>query len=162
MLGIRAAMGRTLLPEDDRPGAELVVIVSNQYWRRDLRIGSPNCLIRGQASGSGRRRPRCVPSLGFCKAICRLRRLRPNWSRVLPRGRAAGGGFWAHPYLYARRAQDVLGRCKLFCGHQSCELASLSGWSKSHVFAPVVGSKIDAVDEPRGIALFATPLRFPQ
>jgi len=36
MLGIRAARGRTLLPEDDRPGAEPVVMVSDQYWRRDL------------------------------------------------------------------------------------------------------------------------------
>lgn len=36
MLGVRAAMGRTLLPEDDRPGAEPVVMVSDRYWHRDL------------------------------------------------------------------------------------------------------------------------------
>ncbi len=36
MLGVRAAMGRTLLPEDDRSGAEPAVMVSDQYWRRDL------------------------------------------------------------------------------------------------------------------------------
>ncbi len=45
MLGIRAAIGRTLLPEDDRPGAEPVVMVSDQYWRRELG-GDPQVIGR--------------------------------------------------------------------------------------------------------------------
>ncbi len=36
MLGIHAAAGRTLLPEDDRQNAAPVVMVSDQYWRREL------------------------------------------------------------------------------------------------------------------------------
>ena len=36
ILGIRAALGRTLLPEDDRPQAERVVVVSHRYWRREM------------------------------------------------------------------------------------------------------------------------------
>ena len=36
VLGIRAALGRTLLPEDDRPQAERVVVVSHRYWRREM------------------------------------------------------------------------------------------------------------------------------
>ncbi len=35
VLGVGAALGRTLLPEDDRPGAERVAMVSNRYWRRE-------------------------------------------------------------------------------------------------------------------------------
>ncbi len=31
-LGARAALGRTFLPEDERPDAELVAILSHQYW----------------------------------------------------------------------------------------------------------------------------------
>jgi predicted permease len=33
-LGVTAAMGRTLLPDDDRPGAEPVAIVSEGLWQR--------------------------------------------------------------------------------------------------------------------------------
>ena len=34
VLGLRAIAGRTLQPEDDRPGAEPVVVLSDGYWRR--------------------------------------------------------------------------------------------------------------------------------
>ena len=53
VLGIGAARGRTLLPEDDRPGAERVVMVSHRYWQRELG-GDPSVVgrtlrLRGQA-----------------------------------------------------------------------------------------------------------------
>ena len=53
VLGIEAARGRTLLPEDDRPGAERVVMVSHRYWQRELG-GDPSVVgrtlrLRGQA-----------------------------------------------------------------------------------------------------------------
>lgn len=34
-LGVSAASGRTLLPEDDREGAPRVVVISHQYWMRE-------------------------------------------------------------------------------------------------------------------------------
>lgn len=36
LLGVPAFMGRTLLPEDDRAGAERVAVVSHLYWQREL------------------------------------------------------------------------------------------------------------------------------
>jgi predicted permease len=36
MLGVRAALGRTLVPDDDRPAAERVIVVSHRYWTREL------------------------------------------------------------------------------------------------------------------------------
>jgi predicted permease len=36
VLGVEAALGRPLLPEDDRPGADRVVVVSDRFWRREL------------------------------------------------------------------------------------------------------------------------------
>jgi predicted permease len=41
VLGVRAALGRTILPEDDVPGAPLVAMVSDGYWKRELG-SSPN------------------------------------------------------------------------------------------------------------------------
>jgi predicted permease len=35
LLGVPATIGRTIVPEDDRPGAERVVVLSNRVWRRD-------------------------------------------------------------------------------------------------------------------------------
>ena len=35
VLGVDAALGRTLLPEDDRPGAARAVVISHRLWRRD-------------------------------------------------------------------------------------------------------------------------------
>jgi predicted permease len=36
VLGIHAALGRTLQPADDRPGADRVAMVSHGYWQREL------------------------------------------------------------------------------------------------------------------------------
>ena len=36
VLGVNALIGRTLLPEDDRPGAPPVAVVSYRYWTREL------------------------------------------------------------------------------------------------------------------------------
>jgi predicted permease len=36
VLGINAAIGRTILPEDDAAGAPRVVMVSDRYWKREL------------------------------------------------------------------------------------------------------------------------------
>lgn len=36
VLGLHAALGRTLLPEDDLPGAPRVVVLSDRAWRRDF------------------------------------------------------------------------------------------------------------------------------
>ncbi len=52
VLGVPAALGRTLQPADDRPSAERVVVVSDRYWRRELggrkdAIGS-SLRMRGQ------------------------------------------------------------------------------------------------------------------
>jgi predicted permease len=45
LLGVKAAIGRTLLPEDDRPGAPRTVAISHRLWVRDY--GSdPNVMGR--------------------------------------------------------------------------------------------------------------------
>jgi predicted permease len=36
LLGVGAALGRTLLPDDDAPGAARVTMVSQRYWTREL------------------------------------------------------------------------------------------------------------------------------
>src|SRR6185295_12255220 len=41
VLGVKAAIGRTILPEDDVPGAPRVAMVSDGYWKRELG-GSPS------------------------------------------------------------------------------------------------------------------------
>jgi predicted permease len=43
MTGVRPALGRGFRPEDDRPGAETVVIISDDIWRR--RYGSDPSLV---------------------------------------------------------------------------------------------------------------------
>jgi macrolide transport system ATP-binding/permease protein len=53
VLGVGAAVGRTLLPEDDRPGAERVAMISHRAWTRDY-ASSPQAVgqsvrMRGQA-----------------------------------------------------------------------------------------------------------------
>ena len=45
LLGVSAALGRTLLPDDDRPGATRVALVSYEYWQRDLG-GDPDAVGR--------------------------------------------------------------------------------------------------------------------
>jgi macrolide transport system ATP-binding/permease protein len=53
VLGVRAALGRTILPEDDAPGASRVVMVSNRYWTRELGLAADvigrTVRIRGSA-----------------------------------------------------------------------------------------------------------------
>jgi predicted permease len=44
-LGVGAALGRTLLPEDDRPGAPRAVMISNRLWLREYG-GDPGALGR--------------------------------------------------------------------------------------------------------------------
>ncbi len=34
VLGVRAALGRTILPDDDRPGEQPVCVISHNYWQR--------------------------------------------------------------------------------------------------------------------------------
>jgi len=41
VFGVHAAMGRTILPEDDVPGAPRVVMVSHRYWTRELGSAPP-------------------------------------------------------------------------------------------------------------------------
>ena len=53
LLGVPAAIGRTLLPDDDRPGAPRVVVISDALWKRDYG-SAPSALgqtirIHGQA-----------------------------------------------------------------------------------------------------------------
>src|SRR5579871_3695856 len=36
VLGLHAAVGRAITPDDDRPGAPRVVVVSNRYWTREM------------------------------------------------------------------------------------------------------------------------------
>jgi hypothetical protein len=43
VLGVTAALGRTLLPEDDRPGAPRVTVISHRLWQRDYG-GAPGVL----------------------------------------------------------------------------------------------------------------------
>src|SRR6266850_374918 len=45
VLGVPAAVGRTILPEDDRPAADRVVMVSHRYWTREL-ASAPDVLGR--------------------------------------------------------------------------------------------------------------------
>ena len=53
VLGIQPALGRTLLPSDDRPGADRVAMVSHTYWQRELGGASDvvgkSLRMRGQA-----------------------------------------------------------------------------------------------------------------
>jgi predicted permease len=45
VLGVLPAEGRSFLPEEDRPGADLVAIVSHQFWQRRMG-GAANALER--------------------------------------------------------------------------------------------------------------------
>src|SRR5207245_10465610 len=53
LLGVTAALGRTILPADDRPEAPRVAVISHAYWVRDL-ASAPDAVgrtlkIRGDA-----------------------------------------------------------------------------------------------------------------
>ncbi len=43
VLGIRAALGRTILPDDDRPGAAQVAVISHKFWHS--RFGADQSVI---------------------------------------------------------------------------------------------------------------------
>jgi putative ABC transport system permease protein len=43
LLGVKAALGRTLLPSDDRPGHQHVVMISHGFWQRRF-AANPNAL----------------------------------------------------------------------------------------------------------------------
>lgn len=43
MLGVGAHLGRTLTPDDDRPGADRAAVISDGFWRRELG-GTPDVL----------------------------------------------------------------------------------------------------------------------
>ncbi len=43
LLGVRAVLGRTMLPDDDRPDAPPAVTISTQFWRR--RFGSDSAIV---------------------------------------------------------------------------------------------------------------------
>ena len=40
VFGVGAALGRTILPADDAPGAPRVAMVSHRYWTRELGVGA--------------------------------------------------------------------------------------------------------------------------
>lgn len=53
VLGVRAALGRTILPDDDKPTSSRVTVVSHRYWTREL-ASAPDAVgksirIRGSA-----------------------------------------------------------------------------------------------------------------
>jgi len=43
LLGVQPALGRAILPEDDRPGAAAVVLVSDEFWRG--RLGADTAVL---------------------------------------------------------------------------------------------------------------------
>jgi putative ABC transport system permease protein len=51
VFGVRPALGRAILPEEDRPGAARVVILSDGLWRR--RFGGDSSLVGGTIELSG-------------------------------------------------------------------------------------------------------------
>jgi putative ABC transport system permease protein len=54
LLGVRAAVGRTFLPEEDAPGAAPAVLLSHRLWAR--RFGSDPALVGGAITLDGRAR----------------------------------------------------------------------------------------------------------
>ena len=88
VLGVRAARGRTLLPDDDRPGAAPVVVISTALWAaaydrdphavgRTLRIGGRSYAIVGVApeAFSGMTAP--ILSAAFWMPITRIGDVQP-------------------------------------------------------------------------------------
>jgi predicted permease len=52
VLGLQASVGRSLRPEDDRPGADPVVVISHRYWMH--RHGGDRGIIGARVSVNGR------------------------------------------------------------------------------------------------------------
>jgi hypothetical protein len=80
LLGTLPALGRTLGPEDDRPGAELALVLSDGLWRRAFgarpdvlgRTVSPaDVRARGSAAGAGGARGLRGPGLARESRGCR-------------------------------------------------------------------------------------------
>src|SRR5205823_3959744 len=46
LLGVRMALGRDFLPEEDRPGSNLVVVLSYSTWLQHFEIGRASCRER--------------------------------------------------------------------------------------------------------------------
>jgi len=53
MLGIRAIVGRTFLPDEDKPGGGAVMVLSHRYWER--RFGADPTIVGREVSLDGQR-----------------------------------------------------------------------------------------------------------
>jgi putative ABC transport system permease protein len=53
MLGIRAVVGRTFLPEEDKTGGAAVILLSHRYWQR--RFGADPAMVGREVSLDGRK-----------------------------------------------------------------------------------------------------------
>ena len=103
MLGVGPALGRTLTREDQRPGAEPVVVLSHGLWQSRFG-GDPGILGRTVALAEGRRSTRTV--VGVMPAGHRP--LEPSWQAWVPwRRDPSDEEAWSHMYglrLHARLA----------------------------------------------------------
>ena len=53
MLGVRPVVGRTFLPEEDKPGGDAVVLLSHRYWQR--RFGADPAVVGREVALDGRK-----------------------------------------------------------------------------------------------------------
>ena len=53
MLGVRPVVGRTFLPEEDKPGGDAVVLLSHRYWQR--RFGADPAVVGSEVALDGRK-----------------------------------------------------------------------------------------------------------
>jgi putative ABC transport system permease protein len=53
MLGVRAVVGRTFLPDEDKPGGGAVMVLSHRYWER--RFGADPTIVGREVSLDGQR-----------------------------------------------------------------------------------------------------------
>src|SRR5688572_27462153 len=108
-LGVRAALGRPLLPEDDVPGGQPVIVLSHAGWRK---------LLRGDPDAIGRR----VVIQG---ASCEIVGVMPDGFRGLG---VTPPDYWAPLALAGDAiAIEVIGR--LETGRSSEAAAALSSWA---------------------------------
>ena len=78
VFGVAAALGRTILPEDDVPSAPRVAMVSHRYWTRELgsartssAAASASAALRTRSSAS--RRPASAAWCRCCRRRCGFR-----------------------------------------------------------------------------------------